>query len=108
MNIKFNYLYRDAGNYKINGSIIFPNPENLSVIELEKEIRSCLIDSEFFDPHDFYIPKLELSDFPYDSELDHSWHEFDSIEETDDVTTDNRSIQGFIALATKIKKSNLT
>ncbi len=26
-NIKFNYLYRDGGNYKIHGSQIFTNSE---------------------------------------------------------------------------------
>jgi|SRR5229473_175207 len=30
-NIKFNYLYRDAGNYKKRASVVFSNPEGLTL-----------------------------------------------------------------------------
>jgi hypothetical protein len=34
-NIKFNYLYRDGGNYKNYSSVIFRNPTNTDLAELE-------------------------------------------------------------------------
>lgn len=48
MNIKFNYLYRDAGNYKTFGFVIFANPNSILIEEAEKKFRNSLIDSEFF------------------------------------------------------------
>jgi len=41
-NIKFNYLYRDAGNYKHYGSVIFASPNDLSLLEIEIIIRAKL------------------------------------------------------------------
>jgi len=39
INICFNYLYRDYSDYKNHGSIIFSNPNNLSLEEIEAAIR---------------------------------------------------------------------
>lgn len=44
LKIKFSYLYRDAGNYKQYGSVVLDNPDNLSLEEIEKQIRANLID----------------------------------------------------------------
>ncbi len=30
-NIQFNYIYRDAGNYKVFGYVVFANPQELSL-----------------------------------------------------------------------------
>lgn len=49
-NIKFNYLYRDGGNYKIWNNEVFPNPQSLTLTEIDNGIRNELIDGEFFDP----------------------------------------------------------
>lgn len=92
MNIKFNYRYRDAGNYKTYGFVIFCNPDNLELHNIEDAIRKNLIDEEFFDPKTLKVPPLRHSGFKYDAESDHSWNEFDSVEETLDHVTDNRSI----------------
>ena len=90
----FNYLYRDAGNYKTFGSVIFSNPSNLSIIEIETKIKSKLISSEFFDPIKFSIPMLNSA--TYDQELDHEWHEFESLEVTNESATDKRTIIAFL------------
>ncbi|WPU98786.1 hypothetical protein SNE26_22485 [Mucilaginibacter sp. cycad4] len=42
-NIKFNYLYRDGGNYKNFNSIVFNNPQSILLPSLEQLIRSKLI-----------------------------------------------------------------
>jgi len=80
---KFNYLYRDAGNYKQYGSVILDNPDNLSLEEIERQIRANLIDGEFFIPGKFNIPLI--NSFPFDTELDHEWYEFEGVEETNEV-----------------------
>jgi hypothetical protein len=80
--IKFNYLYRDAGNYKIFGSVIFTNIGSKSIGSIELAIREKLIDNEYFIPEKWNIPRLSFGD--YSPELDHDYHEFESLEETDD------------------------
>ena len=103
-NIKFNYLYRDAGNYKIHSSIIFNNPENLSLSSIEIEIKKSLIDEEFFNPIKFRVPKLINDEFDFDFGLDHNWNEFCSVNETEELPNDNRSIKEFII---EISQTNL-
>jgi hypothetical protein len=41
-NIRFAYMYRDAGNYKQHGEIIFSNKNQLVLDEVEKQIRLFL------------------------------------------------------------------
>ena len=96
MNIKFNYLYRDYGNYKTYGFVIFSNPDRLIINVVEDKLEKLLIDSEFFHSSDFNIPFLKHPEFEYDPQLDHSWNEFISLEETNDDATDNRTINEFI------------
>ena len=94
MNIKFNYLYRDSGNYKTYGSIVFPNPGNLTIKEIEPILRSKLIDEVFFDTKLLGVPALSHAEFAYDPEMDHSWNEFESLEETEeDATYDKRIME---------------
>jgi hypothetical protein len=46
-NIKFNYLYRDAGNYKQFGNIVLSNLNNIALDLIEDIVRGNLIDGEF-------------------------------------------------------------
>jgi len=93
-NIKFSYLYRDAGNYKIFGEVIFNNPENLSIEKIENEVKNNLIDRAYFVPLALEIPVLVFDD--YDKELDHDWNEFEILEITKEKATDKRSMIEFI------------
>ncbi|GAB3922934.1 hypothetical protein [Mucilaginibacter myungsuensis] len=81
-NIKFNYLYRDAGNYKTFGSVMFADPDHLSLQELEARIRSKLIDGQWFYAGEWQVPDLHTH--PWDEELDHGFHEFESLELTEE------------------------
>ena len=92
-NIKFNYLYRDGNNYKQFGYIIFCNPSNVDVEVIESIIRSELIDGEFFIAENWDIPTLF---FEVHNEDDHAWHEFSSIEITDESPTTNIAMEDFI------------
>jgi hypothetical protein len=102
-NIKFNYLYRDAENYKNWGSVIFENPTKESLVEIDKKIKQGLIDSEFFIAEDVDIPTLYFSS--YLDEIDHQFHEYSSIEFTNDKVNDikNRTILIFIEQLTNHK-----
>jgi hypothetical protein len=102
MNIKFNYLYRDAGNYKTYGFVVFQNPDKLQIDQIEPILRSKLIDEVFFDPKILGVPALSHSEFSYSSEMDHSWNEFESLEETDENAVDNRRIDELLLVAKHI------
>lgn len=84
-NIKFNYLYRDGGNYKIYGSQVFSNPKKLPLKEIETKITANLIDGEFFDPKEWNIPALVFAE--WDEDIDHGWNEFESVEESAEKVT---------------------
>jgi hypothetical protein len=94
LNIKLNYRYRDAGNYKQFGSVIFPNSNRLSIEEATRLIREKLISEEFFIPQDLNPPTLHFH--PYDPELDHEYHEFESWEETYEKANNPREAGVFL------------
>jgi hypothetical protein len=94
INLRFEYLHRDGGNYKIFGSIIIKNinkisPSNATVL-LEKE----LIDGEYFYPKMAKIPLFE--EHKEDSEFFTDWYEFDKFSLTDETPSDSLSLKEFI------------
>lgn len=102
-NIQFNYMYRDGANYKNHDEVIFSNPERLSVELIEEAIHQRLIDGEWF-----YVEKWKLKDlhFPkWDGEIDLLWHEFKSVEYTNEEPTDTRSISEFLKHIATIENS---
>ena len=100
-NIKFNYLYRDAGNYKNDGSVIFANPDNIDLSELETLIRTKLDCGLWFYHHQWQLPDLHFG--TWDNELDHTWHEFESVEQTGEAPNPEASLSDFIKM---IKEAN--
>lgn len=94
LNIKLNYRYRDAGNYKQFGSVIFSNPNRLSIEKATKLIQEKLISDEFFVPKNWNLPSLHFHS--HDPELDHDYHEFESWEETWEMPTDQRDVHEFL------------
>jgi len=101
-NIKFNYLYRDAGNYKVCGYEVFSNPESLELAFVEGKIRESLINGEFFDPGYWKVKCLKHEDWV--PELDHTWNEYNSIEFTAESPTNSLSVTEFLKVITKIPK----
>lgn len=75
-NIQFNYLHRDDGNYKLFGSMVFSNVNNLTLEEIEKATREKLIDGEFFYPKEWNIDFLEGS---HKSIYFIGWYEFEGV-----------------------------
>jgi hypothetical protein len=84
-NIRFAYMYRDASNYKQHGEAVFTNEKQLPVDEIEKNVRACLHDGEFFIARQVHLEE-RFFDALYDD--DHPWHEFVRVEATDDPTFD--------------------
>lgn len=103
MNIRFSYLYRDAGNFKNFGEVIFSNPENVPLNILISKAKLALLDELYFDATSVGVPDLFFDD--YDEELDHDWHEFERLDFVDSAPTDRqeRSIEIFLSKLTEKK-----
>lgn len=98
MNTKLKYLYRDAGNNKKWGEVVFTNNENINLPRIESMLRDVLIDNEFFMAKQSGLPELS---FPQsDKKLDHDWYEYSELNNTTDPSNDmyNRDITDFIKL----------
>ena len=97
MNIRFSYLYRDAGNFKNFGDANFSNPNELSLESLSARIKLALLDEMYFDAYAVGLPELFFED--YDDELDHDWHEFELLDYADTtlIASPIDSIENFIA-----------
>lgn len=93
-NLKLNYRYRDAGNYKQFGSVIFSNSKKLTLDDATHLIQKKLISGEFFVPKDWDLPVLYFH--PYDATLDHEYHEFENWEETFEKFSDPRDVSVFL------------
>ena len=93
-NIQFNYLYRDAGNYKLYGFEIFRNPERVQPEIICKKIKAALIDGESFEPEKWNLKRLGFEE--WSDELDHGWNEFGSVEPTAQGPTSGKSITEFL------------
>jgi hypothetical protein len=97
MNVRFEYLYRDAGNFKNWGEVVFHNSSNIS----EESIATMAAEILRTDPPYFVASKIEVPDLHFsqcDEELDHDWHEVHAFHSTDDEPSDpqGRSIETFI------------
>jgi len=99
MNVRFEYLYRDAGNFKNWGEVVFANPRDISADHVaaiaEKALR---IDALYFVAPELNVPDLHFAE--RNEKLDHDWHEVHAFLVTDDAPTDpqGRNIEEFVAL----------
>ena len=84
-NIRFIYLYRDASNYKQHGEVILSNETQLTVEEIDQQVRSHLSDGSFFIAQQVHF---EERFFAVVNEDDHPWHEFVQVEATADPVFD--------------------
>ncbi len=98
MNTKLEYLYRDAGNNKKWGDVVFTNNKDINLSLIKLMLGNVLIENEFFVAKQSGLP--ELSFHESDKELDHDWYEYSAINNTDEQDNDlhNRDITDFIKL----------
>lgn len=102
MNVRFYYLYRDAGNYKQFGHEVFTNETDLSICDIHRKILDCLIDKTWFYSDVWDLKDLHV--FKWDNELDHTWHEYSNIESTEENATMG-DIKDFLLKIESAKKS---
>ncbi len=82
MNTRIEYLYRDAGNFKVYGEAVLSGeiPDDLDLSEV-------LIDGYAFVPEDTGLPPLREGLGPYVPDLDLDWHEVLLVERTEAAPT---------------------
>ena len=81
-NIKLSYLYRDAANYKNFGSVILKENNNFPIHQINALIQSKLIDGRWFYAGQWQLPDLHFNS--WDDETDHTFHEFECVEQTNE------------------------
>ena len=96
MKIRFEYLYRDAGNCKRWGAVVFANSRGMTAEAIAALADAALIDHSYFDADAAGVPDLH---FPERIEkLDHGWHEAHGFVATSHVPTDaaRRDVEAFL------------
>jgi len=106
-NIRFSYLYRDGGNFKSWGEVIFSNPEKLTANEVEAKLICAFLPDKQFIARQISIPEKFLFANGQFTKYDHCFHEFDSVEICQENPADKseRSITEFlkeVELASKL------
>lgn len=96
MNIQFEYLYRDAGNFKNWGKVVFSNPNGIAVNDVASIAEKALIDKTYFVASKVGVPDLRFAE--YIPHLDHDWHEVYVFLPTNNLPSDphSRNIEEFI------------
>lgn len=102
-NIRFNYRYRDGANYKNHGFVIFDNPQQINLDYLQLLIKSKLINETWFYADQWQLPDLHFG--TWDNEIDHTWHEFENIDYTNEVPNTVLNISGFISAIKRTKST---
>lgn len=97
-NIKFIYLYRDGGNYKSWGDVVFSNTDEMTPSAVTFALQRAFMQDGLFVAHQIHLPEVQLyctGDLTPD---DHCFHEFDSVELTVNPPNDRvgRSISEFL------------
>lgn len=93
MNTIFNYLYRDASNYKNWGSVTF---QGEYTPEQEGRMKNAFDMREFFIADQVDVDEVFFTYGELSKEDDHCWHEFDSLELTNEEATDERTFEEFV------------
>ncbi len=89
MNVKFAYRYRDYGNFKRYGSVVFGNRNEIPIEEIRRRILGPADGEWLFIASRLRVPELFFEDLPFDPDLDHQLHEFYVVSETDVPVSDN-------------------
>lgn len=93
-NIKLSYLYRDSGNYKNFGEVIFDNPTNINLEKITRLLKPKLIDGQYFYAKDWGLPDMHFDE--WNEELDHGFHEYKNLEYSNDTVNSNLSLDEFM------------
>lgn len=94
MNIKFCYRYRDYANYKKYSEIVFSNPSNKPIQEIEQFVLDHLFDDKLFYSTEWKVPDLHFDE--WDPDIDHFVHEFVSLNETEEEPSMTMTLEEFL------------
>jgi hypothetical protein len=101
-NVEFSYLYRDGGNYKKWGNVVFSNPDGMITESMERDLRQAFLEDGMFIASQVRIPEVFLyTDYGFSSD-DHCYHEFNGVRPTASKADDTqgRSIGEFLVEVT--------
>ena len=62
----------------------------------ETTISKNLIEQKWFVAKDWNLRDLHFKEYKWDEEIDHNWHEFANVEETDEKGTTEKTVEGFL------------
>lgn len=103
MNIRIDYLYRDASNFKRFSEAVFSNPEDLTADDALRDLQAAATSWELFADMIHFRPELVgletcfFADAGFEeNEDDFELHELHEVSLTSDAPTDARSIEQFI------------
>jgi hypothetical protein len=98
-NVEFSYLYREGGNYKKFGRVVFSNPDQIACTAIEKALTEAVLEDGLFIADQVRVPEVFLfanGELSFD---DHCYHEFDAVRPTEQESTDPhfRTIRQFLS-----------
>lgn len=98
-NIQFIYLYRDGGNHKKWGSVVFPNPDQLDSISVKEQLQRAFLEDGLFIASQIRVPEVFLYAGGGLSFDDHCYHELGSVRPTAERADDmhGRTVNEFLA-----------
>jgi hypothetical protein len=94
-NTHFTYLYRDASNHKLVGSVIFKGQPVDGTDSATDQLIKSSDSGMYFIPEQVGLMGLQGSWGNY-TEDDHAWHEFVALETTHLAPTNHKHIKEFI------------
>ena len=93
MNTRFNFMYRDASNYKYWGDVVFAGDIDDA---LSARLSRAFESTEFFIADQIGVREVFPTDWPLEQD-DHCWHTFVETEITNEPADDARTISQFIS-----------
>ena len=99
MNVELQYMYRDFGNFKNYGAVVFGNRSAVPITAIHDELGRAFGDDLNFVAADLELPGLFFKEFAHDPDLDWEMHEFCDVVPTDLPVSDTskRDIQDLLA-----------
>lgn len=94
--IKFEYLYRDEGNYKEYGEVIFSNPNEIPQHVIQRIIEENLIEGSWFDPDEWGIPRFSYHEVSLYGINDFLWYEFVEVSTISNTIASDRKIDDLL------------
>ncbi|MFA8299817.1 MAG: hypothetical protein ACEPOV_06630 [Hyphomicrobiales bacterium] len=82
--LELHYFYKDTNDYKVYGSVIFPNPESIKPDDAFNLLTQKLSDNIYFQPEEWSMPSLnpEIWD-----NKNGDWHQLDRFSIPDTINT---------------------